>query len=57
LERTVKVDNEGNFQNVVDNTLGLIITRDEYSYVELFEIPKGEQHNSPDSCLGDGNVV
>jgi hypothetical protein len=57
LEQTVKVDNEGNFQNVVENTLGLIISRDEYSYVELFEVPKGEQQNSLDSSQEDGSVV
>jgi hypothetical protein len=57
LEKTVKVDNDGNFQNIVDDTLGLIITRDEYLYVELFEVPKCEQQNCPDGCQGDDNVV
>ena len=57
LEKTVKVDEEGNFHDYVDNTLGLIVTRDEYSYVELFEVPKGEQQNSPDSSQDDDNQV
>jgi hypothetical protein len=57
LEKTVKVDNEGNFLDFVDNTLGLIVTRDEYSYVELFEVPTGEQQNSHSDSQGDDNVV
>ena len=57
LEKTVKVDNEGNFQNVVDNTLGLIISRDEYSYIELFERPSEEPEGVENGCQGDDNVV
>ena len=46
LEKTIKVDENGVFQHVVENTLGLIITRDEYSYVELFaEVPKREEQH------------
>ena len=48
---------QGNFQDYVDNTLGLIVTRDEYSYIELFEVPTGEQQNSPVGSQENDNMV
>ena len=57
LEKTIKVDSEGNFLTVVDSTLGLIISRDEYSYIELFEMPNDEPSNNADSSQGENNVV
>ena len=50
LEQTIKVDSEGVFLGYVDNTLGLIISRDEYSYIELFAVPNVESQ-----CIGDGS--
>ena len=57
LERTIKVDSDGNFQEYVDSTLGLIISRDEYSYVELFEIPKGEPGAVVDGSQKEDSMV
>ncbi|MGL6225486.1 MAG: DUF6338 family protein [Thermoguttaceae bacterium] len=39
LEKTVKVDEGGYFQGYVEDTLGVLITKDEYKYIELFERP------------------
>ncbi len=40
-----KVDDEGRFQGPVEDTDGLLIRKDQYSYIELFTVPKTEVAN------------
>jgi len=40
LEAVYKVNKEGTFGKPIDETKGLLIRKDQYSYIELFSIPK-----------------
>ena len=40
LEAVYSVDDDGKFCDPVENTKGLLIRRDQYSYIEFFNVPK-----------------
>lgn len=40
IELVYKVDENGMFQHVIPNTRGLLVRKDEYSHIEVFNLPK-----------------
>jgi hypothetical protein len=53
LRSVYKVNEEGHFEGPVDGTDGLLIRKDQYSYIELFRVPtdevEGEQEDAEQS--------
>jgi hypothetical protein len=53
LSSVYKMNEEGHFEGRVDGTDGLLIRKDQYSYVELFRVPtdevEGEQEDAEQS--------
>ena len=39
LEASVKVDDEGHFLSAVDNSIGLLIKKEQYDFIEFFQSP------------------
>lgn len=42
LEAVYRVDETGTFVEPIESTQGLLISRDEYSYIELLSVPEVE---------------
>jgi len=40
LEAVYKVDENGNFKNPIEDSNGLLITKDQYEYIEIFNVPE-----------------
>lgn len=41
LERVYQVEEDGTFGNVIEDSHGLLLTRDQYKYIEIFHVPQG----------------
>lgn len=50
LSSVYKVDDLGRFGQPIDETDGLLITRDQYSYLELFTVPASEVSNEQEGA-------
>jgi hypothetical protein len=44
IEKVFKINDDGTFGEIITDSKGLIITKDQYNFIELFEVPKNQDY-------------